>query len=140
MGTPEQDVIVVGIDGSDLSKKALGWAARQAELTGAVLHMVTAWHAPPLYGWGPTFPYEDFEQTAKRILSHARDLVRGDSRVRIRDSVTAGNPAQVLIDASHGATLLAVGSRGHGVVAGMLLGSVSQYCVHYAHCPVVVVR
>ena len=51
-----------------------------------------------------------------------------------------GIPAQVLLDASDGADLLVVGSRGHGGFTGALLGSVSQHCVHHAHCPVVVIR
>ena len=54
--------------------------------------------------------------------------------------VVEGNPAQVLIDASDGADLLVVGSRGHGGFTEALLGSVSQHCVHHAHCPVVVIR
>jgi nucleotide-binding universal stress UspA family protein len=54
--------------------------------------------------------------------------------------VIEGPPARVLIDASQNADLLVVGSRGHGAFAGMLIGSVSQHCVHHASCPVVVVR
>jgi nucleotide-binding universal stress UspA family protein len=46
----------------------------------------------------------------------------------------------ILLRAAEGADLLVVGSRGHGAFAGMLLGSVSQHCVHHASCPVVVVR
>jgi nucleotide-binding universal stress UspA family protein len=48
--------------------------------------------------------------------------------------------AQVLLDASAGADLLVVGSRGHGGFVEALLGSVSQHMVHHAACPVVVVR
>ena len=58
----------------------------------------------------------------------------------MRARVVEGNPAQVLLDASDGADLLVVGSRGHGGFAEALLGSVSQHCVHHAHCPVVVIR
>jgi nucleotide-binding universal stress UspA family protein len=54
--------------------------------------------------------------------------------------VTEGHPAFVLTDAARGAALLVVGSRGHGAFAGMLLGSVSEYCAAHAPCPVVVVR
>jgi nucleotide-binding universal stress UspA family protein len=53
--------------------------------------------------------------------------------------VVQGHPAQVLLDAARGADLLVVGSRGHGTLAGMLLGSVSQHCVQHSPCPVVVV-
>jgi nucleotide-binding universal stress UspA family protein len=54
--------------------------------------------------------------------------------------VREGHPAQVLLDAGETAELLVVGNRGHGGFSGMLLGSVSQYLVTHAHCPVVVVR
>jgi len=46
----------------------------------------------------------------------------------------------VLVDAAQGAELLVVGNRGHGGLAEALLGSVSQYCVHHASCPVVIMR
>jgi nucleotide-binding universal stress UspA family protein len=46
----------------------------------------------------------------------------------------------VLVDAAEGAELLVVGSRGHGGLAEALLGSVGQYCVHHAPCPVVIMR
>ena len=51
-----------------------------------------------------------------------------------------GNPSEVLIEASKQATLLVVGSRGVGGFIGLLMGSVSTQCVHYSHCPVLVVR
>jgi nucleotide-binding universal stress UspA family protein len=60
--------------------------------------------------------------------------------VAIESRVTEGHPAAVLVDASRGADLVVVGSRGHGEFAGMLLGSVSEHCVSNAHCPVVVLR
>jgi nucleotide-binding universal stress UspA family protein len=51
-----------------------------------------------------------------------------------------GNPSEVLIEASREATMLVVGSRGGGGFKGLLMGSVSTQCVHYSHCPVLVVR
>ena len=54
--------------------------------------------------------------------------------------VIEGYPAQVLVDASAGADLLVVGSRGLSGFADVLLGSVSTYCVHHAHGPVTVIR
>jgi nucleotide-binding universal stress UspA family protein len=53
--------------------------------------------------------------------------------------VVEGHPAETLLHAATGAELLVVGSRGHGTFAGILLGSVSHYCVQHAPCPVVVV-
>lgn len=54
--------------------------------------------------------------------------------------MTFGHPAEVLVDESKAADLLVVGSRGHGAITGVLIGSVSIHCVTHAHCPVVVVR
>ena len=52
----------------------------------------------------------------------------------------SGHPAPILVEASKGADLLVVGSRGHGEFVGMLIGSVSEYCATNAHCPVLVHR
>ena len=54
--------------------------------------------------------------------------------------VVNGHPAPILVEASKGADLLVVGSRGHGEFVGMLIGSVSEYCATNAHCPVLVHR
>jgi nucleotide-binding universal stress UspA family protein len=58
----------------------------------------------------------------------------------VERSLVPGNPSEVLVDESRGASLLVVGARGRGGFRGMLLGSVSIHCVQQAHCPVVVVR
>ena len=58
----------------------------------------------------------------------------------VSTSSLEGNAAQRLIDASEGAEMLVVGSRGHGGVVGLLLGSVSSACAEKAHCPVLVVH
>lgn len=59
---------------------------------------------------------------------------------KVQTEIAYGHPAQVLVDATRDADLLVVGHRGHGAFTGMLLGSVSMYCVTNAACPVVVVR
>jgi nucleotide-binding universal stress UspA family protein len=138
--------IVAGVDGSPSSVGALRWAVRQAALTGAAVDAVIGWHYPVAasgYGWAPTGWDEgfDFKENAGKTLADAiSNAVDPGSDVRVRARVVEGNPAQVLLDASDCADLLVVGSRGHGGFAEALLGSVSQHCVHHAHCPVVVIR
>ncbi|MEU9244503.1 universal stress protein [Streptomyces sp. NPDC048385] len=131
--------IVVGVDGAEPSKAALRWAARQAGLTGAVVEAVTAWEYPSFYGWGPSG--FDFGDNAGAVLTQAIDEALGpDRRGEVRQVVVCGNPAAVLLDASRGAELLVVGSRGHGGFTEALLGSVGQHVVQHADCPVVVIR
>ncbi len=139
--------IVVGVDGSPSSRTALGWAVRQAELTGATVDAVIAWQYPVnfgTYGWAPVSMEEDgtdFGELAEKTLSDAiSKTVDPSSDVPVRQLVMQGNPAQVLLDAAKDADLLVVGSRGHGGFTGALLGSVSLHCVHHARCPVVVLR
>ncbi|MEV5005949.1 universal stress protein [Streptomyces sp. NPDC093064] len=133
--------IVVGVDGSEPSKAALRWAARQAALTGAVIEAVTAWEYPLWYGTSPMAAGFDFADNAAKILSQALDETFGPDRpVEIRSRVERGHPAAVLLEASREAELLVVGNRGHGGFTEALLGSVGQHLVQHAACPVVVIR
>lgn len=135
--------IVVGVDGSEPSMRALRWAVRQAKLTGGSVDAVTAWHCPTNVGVAPVAfdGLADFESDAKRILTEALAEVRGlVPEVLVESQVGEGNAAEVLLRAAKGADLLVVGSRGHGGFASALLGSVSLHCVQHAHCPVVVIR
>jgi nucleotide-binding universal stress UspA family protein len=135
--------IVIGVDGSDSSIAALGWAAKQAELTGASLQVVTSWEWPTAVGWGAAPIPGDYQPAddAKRLLDQVTEPVRGSHpNLEIHTTVVEGHPAQVLVEASRGAELLVVGSRGRGQFAGMLLGSVSEHCVGNAHCPVLVLH
>lgn len=134
--------IVVGVDGSTPSKDALRWALGQAQLTGAMVEAVLAWHVPATDGWAPMFDLvADLTKASEQALADTVAAVAGDgSPVTVEQRVLEGQPAQVLLAAARGADLLVVGSRGHGGVIGALLGSVSQYCVHHAPCPVVVIR
>jgi len=141
-GGDGQGRIVVGIDGSASSVRALRWAARQAEVTGATLEVIITWQYPVFYGWVPAYPDDlDLDQLAQQALTKALDEVFGPDRPdRLRSRAAEGNAAQVLVEASAGADLLVVGSRGYGGLADAMLGSVSTYCVHHAYCPVTVIR
>ena len=138
-------LIVVGLDGSDESTRALDWAAEEADLRGGRVRVVTAWHVPVLVysaGYTPMVApsvEESSEHAANTIVEGAAAELT-DRGLEVDTVVEYGNAAQALIDASAEADLLVVGSRGHGGFAGLLLGSVSTQCAQHATCPVVVVR
>jgi nucleotide-binding universal stress UspA family protein len=122
---PRANRIVVGLDGSPESDKALGFAFDAASRAGAPLVAIHGWRfssagralAEQLAGWAEKYP--DVEVTREAIPVH---------------------PARVLADASEQAALVVVGSRGRGAFAGLLLGSVSQAVLSHARCPVAIVR
>jgi nucleotide-binding universal stress UspA family protein len=138
--------IVVGVDGSDSSKRALRWAVRQAELTEGVVAAVTAWDFPQFHGalgWLPPSSSDEAalaDRARGELLAAVEETVGSRPRVEVRTEVRYGAPAGVLLDAARDASLLVVGSRGRGGFAGLLLGSVAQHCTQHAACPVVVVR
>lgn len=133
--------VVVGVDGSPTSARALRWAVDQARLTGAEVVAVMSWLPPTVYAWGPGLPDVDWAADSRAALEQtiAESLEPGDAE-RVQRRVVQGHPAHTLIEAARGADLLVVGCRGHGGFTGMLLGSVSQQVVAHAPCPVVVVH
>jgi len=139
---PSGPRIVVGIDGSDSSLGALRWAAQQAALTGATLQVITTWDWPTSYGWAIPFPTGyDPAEGAKKLMDESIGTTRKEfPELPIVTDVDEGHPAPILIEASNGAELLVIGSRGHGEFTGMLIGSVSEHCATNAHCPVVIYR
>ena len=133
--------IVVGVDGFESSTAALRWAIHQARLTGAVVEAVTAWQLPVGTGLVPVADMPDYQDDARIVLTDAiTQMCEVDTDVQVCPRVVQGRAANVLVDAAEGADLLVVGCRGHGGLAEALLGSVGQYCVHHASCPVVIMR
>lgn len=133
------NVVVVGVDGSADSMAALKWAENYATLTGARLRLVTTWMWPQTYGAPLVFDNYSPDNEALSMIEKARaELTLPAKQVEI--VCREGGAGPVLVAESAGAALLAVGSHGHGAVSSILLGSVSNYCVHHADCPVVVVR
>ncbi|MFF9473056.1 universal stress protein [Streptomyces roseolus] len=135
--------IVVGVDGSGPSLKALTWAARQAALTGDSLHAVISWEYPA--SWAtlmPGVPPEfDPERLAEQILDQSlAEALTPEQAAATTRTVVAGNAAQALIDQAEGAELLVVGDRGYSGFKAAVLGSVSTNVTQHAPCPVVVVR
>jgi nucleotide-binding universal stress UspA family protein len=140
--------IVVGVDGSETSRHALHWAAHEAEAHQAELHVVHAWDVAAVgAGVGiapgrraaaaPEGQHEAAEQFVNQIVE---EELGADAPTAIRKSIARGGAASVLLEASRGAELLVVGSRGLGGFRGLLLGSVSSKMAHHASCPVVIVR
>ena len=99
--------------------------------------VVTTWEYPPTLGWAPPYPSDfDPNEDARKAQDETVAAVLGADRSLVAKSeVAEGHPAYVLTEASRGAELLVVGSRGHGAFTGMLLGSVSEYCASHASCP-----
>lgn len=142
----DTDGIVVGVDGSPHSLKALEWAFEQASFSGEPLHVLHSWEIPPTWSMVDVPSYEpevlirDYGNAELRDTSEAMSGFREKyPDVKVRQEVVKGSPVKSLVKASQGAALLVVGSRGLGGFRGLLLGSVSHAVVHKAACSVAVV-
>jgi nucleotide-binding universal stress UspA family protein len=139
--------IIVGVDGSEHSRRALGWAMREAVKHQLLLTVVSI-HPPParpatsIY-WGVhSYPENSFDpELARAAVQQFVEKVAGEigEAPEIIVSVGTGDVAEELVNASHDADMLVVGSRGGGGFARLLMGSVSSQVVHHASCPVVVI-
>ena len=131
--------VVVGVDGSELSRLALQRAAIEAVAHDAVLEAVHAWDY--LDQPGPTFdPHYGEAEARQRIDSFIGEVLGGERPAGAVLTLINDHPASALLDAARGAFMVVVGARGLGGFTGMLLGSVSQHVIHHASCPVLVVR
>lgn len=136
-------VVVVGVDGSTASLKALRWATDYVRESGNKLHIVCTYALPSFTAASMDGGYAALDDSAIRagaesVLEHALAAVH-DAALTATGEVCIGDPAAVLIDASHEAALVVVGTRGHGGFAGRLLGNVSSALPAHANCPTVVV-
>jgi nucleotide-binding universal stress UspA family protein len=138
--------IVVGVDGSANSEQALHWAMEEAAAHNAPLTIIAVHPVMKSYWTGRPVSLE----VDHPALEHTREAVEkltqeaasrlGDARpASVNVRVFDGFPAEELIEASHDADVIVVGSRGGGGFARLLLGSVSSQVVQHAACPVVVV-
>jgi nucleotide-binding universal stress UspA family protein len=134
--------IVVGVDGSPLSMNAVEFALEETQLRHGHLHVTYAYPvmAKPVSGSTGHDYYEQVENEARVVLEGIKSGAPSTEGVDVEWLAVPGNPAEVLIEASSGAALLVVGSRGVGGFKGLMMGSVSTQCVHHSHCPVLVVR
>jgi nucleotide-binding universal stress UspA family protein len=128
--------VVVGIDGSRSGDRALEWAASQAARSGAVLEGHASFEPGYVF-----ISNEEVQMAMTKVIdaaaAHVADIAPD---VTFKGVTHQGLASKDLIDASKGADLLVVGSRGLGGFKGLLLGSVSQQCALHAQCPIVIVR
>ncbi|MEU8606478.1 universal stress protein [Actinoplanes sp. NPDC048791] len=138
--------VVVGVDGSDASVRALRFAAHAAAARHASLQVVHAWTAPYLgfAGRSGALPQEALDEIAVRAGDILRESMRRASVDSTRSDVemwlAEGASNLMLLQAAAQADLLVVGSRGYGGWKGLLLGSVSTQSVTQSPCPVAVIR
>ncbi|MBW0101794.1 universal stress protein [Pseudonocardia sp. KRD291] len=132
--------VVVGVDATDPS--ALGFAFGAARQRGLPLFAVRAWTPDrPADLEGISGPTTLAELLARRTLERALESWRPEfPDVAVHTTLVRGNPAQALINQSHRAALLVVGTRGRGHLRGTMLGSVSQTVLAHGHSPIAVVH
>lgn len=132
--------VVVGVDGSPVSRAALAAAAHEASLRSARVVVVHAVEWRPL-GTDLVRPGKaQLVDWGRHLLTGMLDSVRAQwPNVVFDERVVPGHPAHVLREAGRTADLLVMGSRGHGQLAGLLVGSVSLHVLSHVHRPTMVV-
>ena len=138
--------IVVGVDGSPNSEVALAWAMSEAAKVHAPLTVLAVSEAMKSYWTGNPDPFAMDSSKLDKTRQAAEELTQkvasglGDVQpTSVNVHVVYGFPAKELVEASHSADLVVVGSRGGGGFSRLLLGSVSSQVVEHAACPVVVI-
>ncbi len=139
MTNEQTQTVVVGVDDSPHSTAALHWADNYAETTGASLRVVVAWEWAIAYGRPMAFEGYNPDLDAGAIAEKAVAELK-TPRDRITIVVPESPPGEALVKASDDADLLVVGRHGHRTATSLLVGSVSNYCLHHAKVPVVVVH
>ncbi|OIV95372.1 hypothetical protein TanjilG_14526 [Lupinus angustifolius] len=152
----EKQVMVVGIDDSDFSLYALEWTLDH--LVGpttddSIFKLVLVYAKPSVLsaagllagpGVADVLPIvdSDLKRTTTKIVEYAKELCIKKSVKDPIVEVVDGDPRNVLCDAveKHHASILVVGSHGYGPIKRAVLGSVSDYCAHNAHCSVMIVK
>ena len=134
--------ILVGYDGSAQSQKAVDVALSLAECLGSTV-LLFAVARPPEPATSVELEAmlddarEHYEQGFKPIMEKARE-----HNVNVQTAIAVGHPAEQIIHRaeSDGVDLIILGRRGRSIVARMMLGSVSERVLRYAHCPVMVIH
>jgi nucleotide-binding universal stress UspA family protein len=137
-------LVIVGVDGSKASDRALSWAADEARAREATLEVIHAWQPPYLGGYPfvqATIDFGAFEDDARKVMADA--IARADLtglEDRVQQTIVCAGPSSALLEASARSQLVVVGARGIGRVERFLIGSVSDQVAQHATAPVVVVH
>ncbi len=137
--------ILVGVDGSASSRKALQWAVDEAALRNTGVQVLHAYRTEYIYYMdlpvvAQVIPRFDKEASAKMVVQEVVDSVDNPDNVAIDiEFINSGNPAGELIDRSEQNELIVLGSRGLGGLAGLLLGSVTHKVVQHSKCAVTII-
>ena len=138
--------IIVGIDGSGHSRRALDWAISEAAIRHAPLTVLTVQQVMRSFWAGPMIYPEDAElaENARKMAQEETDNALGELAEDARPpEVTVlgipGLPAEEILGVARDADMIVVGSRGAGGFKRLLLGSVSTQVTHHAASPVVVI-
>lgn len=128
--------VVVGVDGSYGSAKALRRALHEASQADCELTVVHAWHPG---GWETAEPRRQAELVLQEEVDKALAELPDAPAFRVVSLCQDGDPGRVLTQLSEGAKLVVLGRSGSGHLAGAFLGSVVRHLLHHSRCPVMVV-
>jgi nucleotide-binding universal stress UspA family protein len=138
--------IVVGVDGSPNSERALDWAMRQAAAVHAPLTVIAVhevpksyWGGIPVIGPADTALVDKLRQAAEEMTHKAASRLGDAGPASVKVHAVNGFVVKELVDASQHADLVVVGTRGGSGFARLLMGSVSSEVVQHSACPVVIV-
>jgi len=132
--------IVLALDGSESSDRAFDYASKLAKEQSSHVHVVHVREIAVGRGGGAV-PLNEDELQAK-VERQVKDLTEAGIEAELEiQTVHAGAPAYVIADSAEqqSADVIITGTRGHTILAGMLLGSVPLRLLHLAHCPVLVI-
>ena len=135
--------VLIAVDGSPHSDKALDYGRGLAEAFGARLMLVHAYpQTSDLLG------YNDFERLVSRRQAAGQEIIAaarkrlGAIEISVQENLLEGPEAEAILKAAdtHGTDLIVIGTRGLGSIEGLLFGSVSRKVSHLAPCPVLLIR
>jgi nucleotide-binding universal stress UspA family protein len=138
--------IVVGVDGSPNSERALDWAMKQAAAVQAPLTVIAVhevpksyWGGIPVIGPADAALVENVRRAAEEMTQRAASQLSDGAPPSVTIRALSGFVVKELVDASQDADLVVVGSRGGRGFARVVMGSVSSEVVQHSACPVVIV-